>query len=338
MTCVFESARTAVYAPLTHHLYTQVIFQLTVRCLSGTEIADDDAVVALLKRQYDVLAETTPTTVLLPWLPTPAMVRKLRATKVVYDTVVAAVDARERGGCARDDTLQLLLDAGDDRATIIGFIMGLLVAGARATGTTASWLVVYLSAYPEWRVEAKEEILRLLATHATESATSPLQARLASIPLAAWEADTPVFDALIRETLRIAQPHTAIRKNLGPDVLVDGKLVPAGAHVVYPFSDVHLDEALYPSPWVFDPTRPARQGKMEYLGFGGGNTVCLGNRLAKMMIKLSTGMFLLAFESSVVDATGIALAEAPVPDWNDAVHARPTRPCYLEYERTKVIL
>ena len=84
------------------------------------ELADDGDVVARLKRQYDVLAETTPSTVLLPWLPTPAMVRKLCATKVIYDTVVAALDARERGGCARDDTMQLLLDAGDDRATVIG--------------------------------------------------------------------------------------------------------------------------------------------------------------------------------------------------------------------------
>ena len=91
------------------------------------------------------------------------------------------------------------------------FIMGLLVAGARATGTTASWLVVYLSAYPEWRAKAKEEILRLLAAHSSEPTTSPLHSRLADVPLAAWEADTPMVDALIRETLRVAQPHTAIR-------------------------------------------------------------------------------------------------------------------------------
>ncbi|KAL1742554.1 cytochrome P450, partial [Schizophyllum fasciatum] len=309
-----------------------------VRCLSGPELADDGAAVARLQRQYDVLAETAPATVLLPWLPTPAMVRKLCATKAVYDTVVAALDARERGGCARDDTLQLLLDAGDDRATVVGFIMGLLVAGARATGTTASWLVVYLSAYPEWRAKAKEEILRLLTTHGAEPAASPLHTRLADVPLGAWEADTPVVDALIRETLRIAQPHTAIRKNLGPDTFIDGQLVPAGAHVIYRFSDVHLDDTLYPSPWSFDPTRPARQGKMEYLGFGGGNTVCLGNRLAKLMLKLLISTFILAFDSAVVDSAGAAMAEAPIPDWNDAVHARPSRPCYINYTRTAAVL
>ena len=110
----------------------QVIFQLTVRCLSGPELADDGDVVARLKRQYDVLAETTPSTVLLPWLPTPAMVRKLCATKVVYDTVVAALDARERGGCARDDTMQLLLDAGDDRATVIGVGCSLIMPPSSA--------------------------------------------------------------------------------------------------------------------------------------------------------------------------------------------------------------
>ena len=29
---------------------------------------------------------------------------------------------------------------------------------------------------------------------------------------------------MIRETTRLAQPHTAIRKNIGPDMHIDGKL------------------------------------------------------------------------------------------------------------------
>lgn len=55
-----------------------------------------------------------------------------------------------------------------------------------------------------------------------------------------------------------------------------------------------------------------------------------------MMIKLFVGMFLLGFDSSIVDPAGAEVAEAPVPDWNDAVHARPARPCHLKYERTEL--
>ena len=132
----------------------QVIFQTTVRSLSCSEIADDATVVARLKKLYDRLdGGTTPATVLFPWLPTPAMVNKLLATKEIYDIVVRAIDAREQSGASRNDTLQMMLDMGDEKMVMIGvpcpltlfdretqllcqFIMGLLIAGARSAGTT----------------------------------------------------------------------------------------------------------------------------------------------------------------------------------------------------------
>ena len=100
---------------------------------------------------------------------------------------------------------------------------------------------------------------------------SDLSVALAQIPLDAWEGSTPVLDATIRETTRLAQPHTAMRKNMGPDMHIDGKLVPSGHYVVYPFSDVHLNEELYPDPWKFDPNRPLPDARYSYVGWGGGS-------------------------------------------------------------------
>ena len=100
---------------------------------------------------------------------------------------------------------------------------------------------------------------------------SDLSVALAQIPLDAWEGSTPVLDATIRETTRLAQPHTAMRKNMGPDMHIDGKLVPSGHYVVYPFSDVHLNEELYPDPWKFDPNRPLPDARYSYIGWGGGS-------------------------------------------------------------------
>ena len=81
----------------------------------------------------------------------------------------------------------------------------------------------------------------------------------------------PVFDAIIRETLRLAQPHTAMRRNMGPDTYIGGEKVPSGAYVVYPFSDVHLDSELYPDPWKFDPGRPERKVPYGWIGWGAGS-------------------------------------------------------------------
>ena len=110
-----------------------------------------------------------------------------------------------------------------------------------------------------------------LAPYKAGAPLSDLSVALAQIPLDAWEGSTPVLDATIRETTRLAQPHTAMRKNMGPDMHIDGKLVPSGHYVVYPFSDVHLNEELYPDPWKFDPNRPLPDARYSYIGWGGGS-------------------------------------------------------------------
>ena len=120
----------------------QLIFQFTVRVFSGTEIADDPAIVVRLKYLYDeVDAGNTPAAIFLPWWPGRGMIRKLLATKKIYDIITKAVDTRMKSGRPRDDTLQMLLDTGDDDMIVVGFIMGFVIAGARSTGTTGTQLV-----------------------------------------------------------------------------------------------------------------------------------------------------------------------------------------------------
>ena len=151
--------------------------------------------------------------------------------------------------------------------------MGLLIAGARATGTTASWLMIFLGSHPDWRAKAAAEVESLLANNPfAELSTTPesLSSRLAAIPLEQWESETPVLDSIIKETLRLAQPYTATRLNVGPPMYIDGKIIPTGTCVVYPFSDVHLDHELYPNPWKFNPGRPDAKGPFAYVGWGGG--------------------------------------------------------------------
>ncbi|KAJ3491312.1 hypothetical protein NLI96_g817 [Meripilus lineatus] len=115
----------------------KLCFQTSVRSLACSELADDEAVVARLKTLYDTLdSATTPASVLVPWFPSPSMLKKLFATKKIYDIVNRAIEARLRSGVPQDDTLQIMIDSSDDRLVMLGFIMGLLVAGARSTGTT----------------------------------------------------------------------------------------------------------------------------------------------------------------------------------------------------------
>lgn len=108
---------------LIHAVVCQVVFQMTVRCLSCQEIADDAVLVERLRQLYDKLdRSTTPWSVLVPWLPSPSMITKVRASKEIYDIVCGAIKARAESGVSRDDALQMLLDHGDEKTTMIGVI------------------------------------------------------------------------------------------------------------------------------------------------------------------------------------------------------------------------
>lgn len=99
----------------------QLVFQTTVRCLTASEIADDPILVGRLKKLYDeVDSGTTPASVLFPYFPSFSMMKKLRATKAIYDIIVAAVNVRRQSGRIQNDSLQMLLDAGDDPTMIVG--------------------------------------------------------------------------------------------------------------------------------------------------------------------------------------------------------------------------
>lgn len=56
----------------------------------------------------------------MPWLPTPAMIKKLWATKDIYDIVTQAIADREKSGIVRDDALQMLLDFKDEKLVVVG--------------------------------------------------------------------------------------------------------------------------------------------------------------------------------------------------------------------------
>ena len=106
----------------------QLVFQTTVRSITSQEIADDPALVAQLKNLYDILdSRTTPTTIPLPWLSAPSILKKLLATKEVYDIVSRAIDIRVKSGKIQNDTLQMLIDAQDERLVMVGVSNQMLV-------------------------------------------------------------------------------------------------------------------------------------------------------------------------------------------------------------------
>jgi hypothetical protein len=97
------------------------MFQVNLRSLTCREIADNPAVAADIRRQYQTLEKvTTPASVLFPWFPSWAMITKWIATIKIYYIIMQALKRRERNSVQQDDTLQMFLDLKDDKLTFVG--------------------------------------------------------------------------------------------------------------------------------------------------------------------------------------------------------------------------
>ena len=186
----------------------------------------------------------------------------------------------------------------------------------------ACWILMDLAVYPEWRVKCKKEIQELLSRHCGGSSSSAiLYEKLSAIPISAWEDELPILDACTRESHRLAFSIISLRRNVGEDIEVGGKVVERGDFVAYPTSEVQLNPGYYPDPHKYDPGRwlrpdPVPNAAFPYLGWGAGRHPCPGMKVAKFEMKLITAMFLMRYEYELVDEDGNFPNPPPVPDRN----------------------
>jgi sterol 14-demethylase len=185
----------------------------------------------------------------------------------------------------------------------------------------ACWIFLYLGANKGWKEEATAEVQHLIATY-TNATSEPTHQRLSTIPMSAWEDEMPVIESIIRETLRIVNNGTALRRNIAVNLLVADKTVGRGAFVACNIGDLHLNEMFYLEPLMFDPDRfnvaqaDDTYGNAPFLGWGTGRHPCSespsrilynvgsGMKVAKLEIKMILAFVLSSYEYKLVDASG----------------------------------
>lgn len=137
----------------------------------------------------------------------------------------------------------------------------------------------------------------------THHLLQPFLAKQSSIlfqpsPLQAWGTQTPQLDLCIRETLRRAQLHSAVRKkkkkNTGPELTINNHTIPSGAFILYPFADTLLNPAVYPDPLKWNPTRDTPQ-QDKFIGWGQGKHFCKDQRLATLTMEIVVAYCLMRF-------------------------------------------
>ncbi|KAJ9635517.1 hypothetical protein H2199_008520 [Coniosporium tulheliwenetii] len=295
----------------------EIVYQLTMRTVGSNEIADSPELLHKTLSLFETIAKTsTAGTIIFPWFPSPAIIKRYIAGGKLYMIMKNIMDERQRTGRRENDALQYCIDQGDSVNMVIGFILGALFAGQLNSGINACYVLCYLAENPYWLSEARKEVAAAAAKYATDP-NQPLVEQLAGLPLEAWESEFPLLDLCLRDSIRIQLLGTAFRRNVsGHEIPIgNGEVIPNGAFATYHLYDVHFDPAVYPEPEKWDPSRyfpdRAEDKKKPYafLGWGAARHACLGGRKT----------------------------ELPEVDTNGYAASKPTRPVYLKYRvREKV--
>lgn len=191
------------------------------------------------------------------------------------DLFSGLIDARDPGngnGLTKDE---IVAEAG-----------ALLLAGSDTQGTTLAATLFYCLNYPSTLVDLQHEIRTTFAS-------------VEDIRIGTVLSSCRYLRACIDEALRLSPPIGGLlpREVLAGGLTIDGNYFPAGTDIGVPHYAIQHNEAYYPEPFVFRPTRwiddsPTTMelggssnsalviAQSAFCAFGVGRTSCVGRSLA----------------------------------------------------------
>ncbi|CAO3435320.1 cytochrome P450 [Azospirillum doebereinerae] len=230
------------------------------------------------------------------WVPT-ATNRQLTAALADLDRVVyGLIDERRRSGERREDILDALLAARDERGEGLSDrqlrdeVVGLIVSGYETTATTLAWALEALSRHPAVEAALRGELERELGPR---------------LPLAADLRSLTYTRAVLLETMRLNPAVWTISRQAVVDDVAAGVPIGAATVVMMPPHVVHRSAAHWANPEGFDPGRfldgePKDARKFTYLPFGGGPRRCLGAHFSMMEMQIVLATLLQRFRFSLI--------------------------------------
>jgi cytochrome P450 len=251
---------------------------IALRTLFGAELGDEGArvggLVEAALRRFSQRLESLSSLVPDTW-PIPGNLRFLRSAAEL-DRVVLAIIARRQASPPRDDLLQILLDARDERGAPMSRrqlkdeVMTLFLAGHETTATALSWTWYLLGKHPDVEQELHATLDRVLAGR---------------LPMVDDLHALGYVERVVTEAMRLLPPVWAIGRQAIEPVQVGGYDLSKGTLVSMSQWVMHRDPRWFDQPDRFWPDRwldsqSRKPPRFAYLPFGGGPRQCIGNSFA----------------------------------------------------------
>ena len=176
---------------------------------------------------------------------------------------------------------------------VIGNLFG---AGAETTATTIRWALLLLLNFPEIQTRLQKDIDKVISKDRQ--------------PSLADKKALPYVEAFIMEVLRftnvapLAVPHATLEA----DVTFEGYSIPKDTSVIFNLDSIFFDPDVFKDPGKFYPERFLdRFGNVlkikEFVPFGLGRRVCLGEAVARMELFLFLTSLIREFDFLPADET-----------------------------------
>ncbi|KAI9591962.1 cytochrome P450 [Syncephalis fuscata] len=221
----------------------------------------------------------------------PSMARQnIKDTDSLLDFAKQTVEKRRNsdynGG---KDTLQQLFDAIDEETgatmsneTIVAQSILLMVAGTDTTSVTLTWIMYFMTEYPECAQKLREEIMAVYPYSSTEIAYDAIKS-------------LPYLEAVLQESMRMRSivSHGLYREIPEEGLTLGGYFLPPGTVVTSCIILINFDENVFPDPHVFRPERwlttPEHLATMKKysIPFSIGPRACIARNLAWMELRLT---------------------------------------------------
>ena len=210
--------------------------------------------------------------------------------KLVFEFIHQRHDMVEKP----NDLLQLLLDSLDEETgaqmndqQIRDEAITMFAAGHETSATGLSWLLLELARQPE--------IVACIRKEAEIFDTVPTFDQLLKLSYTRQ---------VIEEGMRLYPPAwTMTRESLDVDE-VDGQIIPKGISVFMSIYELHRNPNIWQNPLVFDPENFSAENvknraKFNYLPFGAGPRLCIGQQFAMMEMQLILASLIKRFEFEI---------------------------------------
>ncbi|MFV8054661.1 cytochrome P450 [Mycobacterium sp. 48b] len=222
----------------------------------------------------------------------PEIVTQIERDKAWIDNEILTL-MRARREHPEDDLMSVLandpLGNGTELtdAQMVGIGMLLVLAGFHTTSAAFAAMMVHLSTHPDQRDWLREDFSRI--------------------------------PAAIEEIIRVYSPATAEGRYVTSDVELGGETLSAGDMVLLNIAAANKDPRKFENPFEVDFTRDNRRA----ISFGWGVHRCLGQHLAKAILRIEVETVLELIPDYVVDLDNTVVSEAMgIGFVHDAVPAR----------------